>query len=236
MALSALFGLLFAPIAAAQVPVTAYANFEGSQTAPIRLSPDRTRLFAVNAGAARLSVFNTSIPSRPILLAEIPVGLEPVSVNPRTNDEAWVVNQASDSISIVSVSRRIVIDTIRVKDEPADVVFAGTNLAFVSVSRSNEVRVFNTETREPVRTIPIAGGNPRALAVSPSGDRIYVVFAVSGNRTTVVRPSLAPPQPPPTNPALPPPPQVGAACRDDRGRRHFDFHGRSARFGHMDGD
>ena len=30
------------------------------------------------------------------------------SVNPRSNDEAWVVNQVSDSISIVSVSRGLV--------------------------------------------------------------------------------------------------------------------------------
>src|SRR6266498_4214343 len=92
----------------------AYVNFEGKQTSPIRLSPDGTRLFAVNTPDARLSVFDVTQPSNPRLLAEIPVGIEPVSVNPRNNDEVWVMNEVSDSISVVSVSQRIVTDTIYV--------------------------------------------------------------------------------------------------------------------------
>src|SRR5256714_3832046 len=85
-----------------------YVNFEGKQTSPIRLSADGTRLFAVNTPDARLSVFDMAQPSNPRLIAEIAVGVEPVSVNPLSNDEAWVVNEISDSISIVSVSRRLV--------------------------------------------------------------------------------------------------------------------------------
>src|ERR1051326_2602514 len=96
-----------------------YVNFEGKETSPIRLSPDGTRLFVINTPDARLSLFDISQPSNPRLIAEIPVGLEPVSVNPRNNDEAWVVNEVSDSISIISVSNRIVLDTLYVKDEPA---------------------------------------------------------------------------------------------------------------------
>ena len=106
-------------------PAQNFVNFEGKQVSPVRVSPDGTRLFAVNTPDARLSVFDIANPNNPILIAEIPVGIEPVSVNPRNSDEAWVVNEVSDSISIVSVSRRIVIDTIYVQDEPGDVVFAG---------------------------------------------------------------------------------------------------------------
>src|SRR5213083_2687505 len=104
---------------------SSYVNFEGKQTSPVRLSADGTRLFAVNTPDARLSVFDVTQPSNPRLLAEIPVGIEPVSVNPRNNDEAWVVNEVSDSISVVSVSKGIVADTLYAKDEPVDVVFAG---------------------------------------------------------------------------------------------------------------
>ncbi|HKS39196.1 MAG TPA: hypothetical protein VJX74_01185, partial [Blastocatellia bacterium] len=68
-----------------------YVNFEGSQTSPVRLSPDGSRLFAINTPDARLSVFDISQSSGPALIAEIPVGIEPVSVNPRSNDEVWVV-------------------------------------------------------------------------------------------------------------------------------------------------
>jgi hypothetical protein len=70
------------------VAQVSYVNFEGKQSNPVRLSPDGTRLFAVNTPDARLSVFDVSNPSNPILVAEIPVGIEPVSVNPRSNDEA----------------------------------------------------------------------------------------------------------------------------------------------------
>ena len=64
-----------------------YINFEGKQTNPLRLSADGSRLFAVNTPDARLSVFDVSSASNPLLIAEIPVGIEPASVNPRTSDE-----------------------------------------------------------------------------------------------------------------------------------------------------
>src|SRR5215212_7560015 len=129
--------------------VTNFVNFEGKQTSPIRLSPDGTRLFAVNTPDSRLSVFDVSNPGNPILIAEIPVGVEPVSVNPLNSDEAWVINEVSDTISVVSVSRHIVTDTIYVKDEPADVVFANGR-AFVTAARKNQVRVFDVASHADV--------------------------------------------------------------------------------------
>jgi len=185
----------------------AYVNFEGRQVSPIRLSPGGSRLFAVNTPDARLSVFDVSDPSNPILIAEIPVGIEPVSVNAPSEEEAWVVNEISDSVSIVSASRRLVTDTIHVKDEPGDVAFA-RGRAFVTVSGNNEVRVFDVVTHAQLAVIPVFGSTPRALAVSPDASRAYAVFASSGNRTTIIPASLAPPQPPPTG-ITNPPPRVG---------------------------
>src|ERR1043165_1760260 len=121
-----LLGLLAAAwfIPAALLAQTSYVNFEGKLTRPICLSPDGTRLFAVNTPDARLSVFDVAHPLSPFLIAEIPVGVEPVSVNARDNNEVWVVNEVSDSVSVVSVSNRVVMDTLYAKDEPVDVVFA----------------------------------------------------------------------------------------------------------------
>jgi YVTN family beta-propeller protein len=188
-----------------------YVNFEGKQTSPIRLSPDGTRLFAVNTPDARLSVFDVTQPSNPRLIAEIAVGVEPVSVNPRNNDEVWVVNEVSDSISIVSVSQRMVVDTLYVKDEPGDVVFAGGK-AFVSAGRKNMVAVFDASTHSLVTNITVFGEDPRALAVSGDGTKVYAAFALSGNHTTLVPADKAPRQQtnstPPMNPSLPAPPQV----------------------------
>jgi YVTN family beta-propeller protein len=204
---AAVLCMLCAGLAEAQ---TAYEHFESPQVHPARLTPDGTKLLVTNTADSRLSVFSLSSPASPVLTAEIPVGLEPVSVNARSNDEVWVVNSVSDSVSIVSLSQGLVVDTIRVGDEPADVVFAGSpQRAFVSVSRRNEVRVYDPVTRALVKTIALTGESPRALAVSPAGDRVYAAFALSGNRTTIIPASQAPAQPPPTNPNLPPPPAAG---------------------------
>ena len=188
---------------------SSFVNFESPQTSPVRVSADGSLLLAANTADNRLSVFDLAQPDSPRLMVEIPVGLEPVSVNSRTNGEAWVVNHISDSVSVVSVSQGIVTDTLYVEDEPCDVVFAGTpQRAFVSCARSNAVRVLDAATHANLATIALQGHHPRALTVSPDGTRVYVAFALSGNRTTVVPRTVAPPQPPPTNPNLPPPPPV----------------------------
>ncbi len=190
-------------------PGSTFVNFETSLTSPIRLSPDGTRLFCVNNPNATVSVFDVSTnPAQPALLAEIPVGMDPVSVNPRTDDEVWVVNEESDSVSVVSVSQGIVTDTLQAADEPSDIVFGG-NYAFVSTARNNAIQVFNTSTHALVTSIPVFGGGPRQMAVSPDGSTVYAAFAQSGNATTIIRSEIAPPPPPPVNPALPPAPQQG---------------------------
>jgi DNA-binding beta-propeller fold protein YncE len=209
--LAALFALSLGLGLRAQNP-PAFANFEGAQTNPIRLSADKTLLFVVNTPNKSLAVFDVTTPGSPVLKYQIPVGVEPVSVNPRTNNEAWVVNEESDSVSVVSLSQKIVTDTIYAKDEPMDVVFAGTNQAqaYVSCSRNNVISVFDSNTHAPVSQLAVLGDNPRALAVSNDGtSTVYAAFALSGNATTIIPSNLAPPQPPPTNPALPPPPKAG---------------------------
>ena len=193
-----------------------YVNFEAQQTRPICLSPDGTRLFAVNTPDGRLSVFDVSNPANPVpvLIRELAVGVEPVSVNAISNDEAWVVNEVSDSVSVVSVAAGVVTDTLPCKDEPADVVFANGR-AFVSCSQYNLLRVFDLATHAEVATIPLEGRSPHALAVSADGTKVYAAFKLSGNRTTLLPANLAPTQPPPTNPALPAPPQVGLIVSAD---------------------
>ncbi len=187
-----------------------FVNFEAKQVSPCRLSPDGSRLFAVNTPDNRLSVFDVSNPLNTILIAEIPVGLDPVSVNPLNNDEAWVVNEVSDSVSVVSVSRHLVTDTISVKDEPGDVVFANGR-AFVTASRNNRITVIDQASHLVITNIPVFGEHPRAITVNSNGTRVFAAFALSGNRTTLIplgTPGL-PAQPTAgMRPGLPAPPVV----------------------------
>jgi YVTN family beta-propeller protein len=188
---------------------TPYQHFEGRQTHPIAISPDGTRLFAVNTPDGRLSVFDISNPARhaPLLIAEIPVGLEPVSVRARSNEEVWVVNEVSDSVSVVNVPQRVTVETLHVPDEPADVVFAGGK-AFVCCARNGLIRVFDAATRTETAIIPVPGNYPRSLTVSPDGQLLYAACLYSGNGTTILPAPLAPQPPAPANPTLPPAPKT----------------------------
>ncbi len=184
-------------------------SFEGRNTHSIALSADGSRLFVADTAEGRLCVFRIGAVEHPapVLEMEIPVGIDPVAVRPRTEDEVWVVNEVSDSVSIVSLRRRVVIATLQVPDEPADVVFV-QGKAFISAARNAKLWVFDAASRAPLGTVPLHGNFPRAMAVDAAGEKLYVAFLLSGNRTTVLKRSLAPAPPLPTNPALPAAPQT----------------------------
>jgi DNA-binding beta-propeller fold protein YncE len=212
-----------------------FVNWETSHVHPLDMTPDGTRLLAINTPDNRLEVFDlTGGLLSPV--ASIPVGLEPVSVRVRSDHEAWVVNQISDSVSVVNLDTLNVVATLRTVNEPADVVFAGApQRAFVSCSQARQVLVFDPENLSIGPTvIPIDAETPRAMAVSPSRDKVYVAMFASGNASTMLggRPGegfppnavshpggpyggVNPPPnagngfEPPLNPANPSPPLVG---------------------------
>ncbi len=179
--------LLFTICAGALEGAGGFVNFETPQVHPLDLSPDRNTLAVVNTADHRLLLFDVA-DGRPRPIGTVAVGLDPVSVRFRSNDEAWVVNQISDSVSIVDLPTRRVRATLPTLDEPADVVFAGTpDRAFVSCSAVNAVLVFAADdpARAP-RTVKIDAEEPRALAVSPDGRTVYAAIFESGNRSTVL--------------------------------------------------
>ncbi|HYH94748.1 hypothetical protein, partial [Hyalangium sp.] len=147
------------------------------------------KLLAVNTADNRLLVFEVTEHERqPRLMASIPVGLDPVSVRARSNTEAWVVNHISDSVSIVDLNRLNVVATVPTDDEPADVVFAGApRRAFITCSQVNTVLVVDpNHPLAPPRRVPVQGEDPRALAVSPDGRKVYAAIFESGNGSTVL--------------------------------------------------
>src|SRR5205085_12376809 len=66
------------PRAGPQVPATNYKNFEAPQAHPLALTPDGTRLLALDPPEQRLEVFQLNGAALP-LPAEIQVGAEPPS-------------------------------------------------------------------------------------------------------------------------------------------------------------
>jgi YVTN family beta-propeller protein len=189
-----------------------YVNFESGQVRPLALSPDGTRLFAVNTPDNRLEIFTvgggTLTPA-----GSVPVGLEPVAVAARSNGEVWVVNHLSDSISVVDVSTTPprVIRTLQTCDEPRDIVFAGPGgtRAFVTAARRGQncavsadlttsglgravVQVYDATSLgnglngAQLTTLVLFGDTPRALARSADGNTVYAAVFQSGNQTTAL--------------------------------------------------
>lgn len=160
-----------------------FVNFESPHVHPLEMTPDGAWLLAVNTADHRLEVFSLA-GTTPEWTRSIPVGLEPVSVRARTATEIWVINQISDSLSVIDLDRSQVVQTVATGDEPADVVFAGNpQRAFVSVSGADQVWV-HPLSGSGATIVDIEGDHPRALATD--GERVGVAILRSGNRTTVL--------------------------------------------------
>jgi len=173
--------------AKSNVPVSDFVNFESAHVHPLDKTPDGTKLLAVNTGNNALEVYD--ITEEGIVHAfSVPVGLDPVTVRARTNNEVWVVCQVSDEISIVDLALKAVVRSVATENEPADVVFAGSpQRAFVSCAERESIQVFNPANLGTAPTeILLKGEQPRAMAVSPDGNTVYTAFFESGNQTTVV--------------------------------------------------
>lgn len=191
-----------------------FTLFESGQVRPLAQSPDGKLLFAVNTPGDSLEVYEIQ-KNQLKLRASIAVGLEPVSVAARNNDEVWVVNHLSDSVSVVDVRRNAlrVVRTLLVGDEPRDIVFAGRHREYAFVTTAHrgqnipfdpqlttpgvgraDVWVFdanmdtqlNTLGGVPLKILTLFTDTPRALAVSADGSRVYAAGFFTGNRTTVI--------------------------------------------------
>ncbi|MBL9101158.1 MAG: hypothetical protein JNL82_09380 [Myxococcales bacterium] len=191
----------------------AFTAFESGQVRPLALAPDGKRLFAVNTPDNRLEVYdvdNHGLEHR----YSVPVGLEPVAVAARGDDEVWVVNHLSDSVSIVELDDDAgrVTRTLLVGDEPRDIVFAGKGnkpRAFITAAHRGQNAPFDPQLTTPgvgradvwvfdaanpggglggapLTIINLFSDTPRALAASPDGKKVYAAAFNSGNRTAIV--------------------------------------------------
>ncbi len=173
-----------APASAAPPP---QITFEGGLVRPLALSPDGSHLFAVNAPDGRLAIFAVTDAGL-TLEAEVQVGLEPVTVVARSNDEVWVVNHLSDSVSIVDVPTRRVVRTLLVGDEPRDLVFAGPGRgrAFITTAHRGQHR-----TDPSLATVP-GSGDPQLTTPGVGRADVWVFDtaalgnAVGGTPTRIV--------------------------------------------------
>lgn len=182
-----------------------FTAFESGQVRPLALTPDKKFLLALNTPDAKLEIFRIQSSGLEHRIS-VPVGLEPVSVAVRNDEEAWVVNHVSDSVSVIALKDKnsYVKRTIQVGDEPRDIVFAGRNKnrAFITTAHRGQnspidpqlttpgvgradVWVFDAATNSPspLNILTFFADTPRALAVTPDGSKVYAASFFSGNGT-----------------------------------------------------
>jgi len=193
-----------------------FVAFETGQVRPLAMSPDGSRLFAINTPDNRLEIFDVG-PGGLTHAGSVVVGMEPIAVAARNDSEVWVVNHLSDSVSVVDVASTPprVRRTVSTCDEPRDIVFAGpgNDRAFVTTARRGQtcpvpddlttegigravVQVWDAASiggginGTPVANVVLFGDTPRSLARSADGNTVYAAVFHSGNQTTSILETL----------------------------------------------
>ncbi len=213
--LLAIFTLLILIAGGSALAQTSFITFESGQVRPLAISPDGSQLFVVNTPDNQLEIFDIDGGSGQLThVGAVQVGMEPVAVAARTNDEIWVVNFLSDSVSIVDSSGAAprVTRTLLVGDEPSDIVFAGTSgeRAFITTAHRGQnspypqgeydtpgigradVWVFDATSLgaslggDEIAIIELFSDKPRALAATADGTTVYAAAFHSGNQTMVL--------------------------------------------------
>ena len=118
-------------------------NFVAFESAPVRpIIQVANRLIATNIPDNHIEVFTIGNDGDLTFERAIAVGLEPVAVAARNDNEVWVVNHLSDSVSVVDLTLGRVVRTLLVGDEPRDIVFGGPNRerAFITTAHRGQHR------------------------------------------------------------------------------------------------
>ncbi|MCY4046172.1 MAG: hypothetical protein OXE99_14005 [Cellvibrionales bacterium] len=116
-----------------------YVNFESAHVRTMATSSDGKYLYVTNTQDNRVDILSRDENGLLLPVDSVPVGLEPVALAIH-NDELWVVNHLSDSISIIDLTDKpFVKRTLLVGDEPRDIIFANDK-AFITTAHRGQHR------------------------------------------------------------------------------------------------
>jgi YVTN family beta-propeller protein len=194
-------GTLGATACKQPLPLSGSQLYSSPQTNPIVVSEDGAYLLVANTTSGTVSLYarerlfqGATLRAGRALLAEIPVGHDPVAIAQRPgSSHFWVANHISDTLSVIDVETRDVVDTIQeldaggvaTSDAPTGIAFSSPTRAFVTLDDRNEVLVVDTQ---PDGSLPVISARlaipaqaPRAVATM--GGKVYVAAFESENQT-----------------------------------------------------
>jgi YVTN family beta-propeller protein len=101
------------------------------------------------------------------------------------NNNMYVANLDSSTVSVISGSTDSVIATILVGRVPIGIAYAPpNNKLYVTNLSSNDVYVINGATNKVIKNIPV-GINPLGIAYNPSNNNVYVTNIGDGTITVI---------------------------------------------------
>ena len=164
----------------------------GMNTSTMALDPrtnGNIRLWVANRDNNSVSVINLASNN---LVAEIPVGTQPVAVGLHKSGKIWVLNRGSASISIIDTGTLAVTTTIPLARgmRPGGMVFAGTSgNAFVTLEARGQL--VSVTANGNVSTLSTSVAGARFIATNGARDKLYLSSFITpplpGESTTVVR-------------------------------------------------
>ncbi len=166
-----------------------FQNFNYSPTQPIALEPaDVTETMAWVAtptSSAVQQVFLSDAGAKKGKL--VPTGGWPsaVAVWPGT-DWLLVTQTARDTLGFLNRKTGVLVDAVRVGNEPANVVVDPTSgtpptLAYVALSGEDRVAKIDLTSRTVIATVDV-GRDPRAMALDSASGTLYVASLISSNQ------------------------------------------------------
>lgn len=172
--------LLAVVLASACAPSAADRLPTGSQS--IVASESGEVVYAVNPDEGTLSRLNVATGA----VTDIAVGVAPARVA-RAGDRLFVTLQGESKIAVVTDAggQMTVSDSVRTGAEPVGVVTSRDGkFIYVAVTLQDVVEERDAETLALVRSFPVLD-QPTWLALHPSGERLYVGTAMSGEVMTI---------------------------------------------------
>jgi YVTN family beta-propeller protein len=165
--------LMLADTLTIMAPAEAVTLARPSRSTTLALTRNDRRLVVVNRETNSVSVIEvvqiiggvrTDVANK---LAEITVGQEPRCVALRPDDqEAYVTNTASGTVSVLSLETFEVVDEIPVGTEPRGCAITPNGLRlYVANHTEGTISIISLATRQVVNTVTV-GGNPSAIAIT----------------------------------------------------------------------
>ncbi|MCL7452012.1 MAG: beta-propeller fold lactonase family protein [Anaerolineae bacterium] len=178
--------LSFAVVVALLLCPAAPANSRASPThrfaaSSIALSPDGSTLIVTNSDSNTITLVDTAAQ---VVIAEIPVGLDPRSVAIAPDGGlAYVANQGSDEVSVIDLDAGACLDSLPAGDRPVGVaVSPDGRLVAVAELGADQVRLVDAATLQTWSLLPTLD-RPYGLAFTSDGKRLLVTHLLSGEVT-----------------------------------------------------